>query len=329
MNWKTLLKQSLIQPKDLLKQLELPESLLNDLNIGHSLFPLRVTQSFINRMEKGNPQDPLLLQVLPLEPEAVNPPEFIDDPLQEQTANPLPGLLHKYQSRVLLITSGACAVNCRFCFRRNFPYDTNNPGTEGWEHVLAYIAQDLSIHEVILSGGDPLTLTDISLKNLLQGLEAIPHVTTLRIHSRIPIILPERIESDFITLFQRSRLQKVMVLHINHPNELDDSVKPALANLKIAGFQLLNQAVLLRGINDSADTQIILQRKLFQFGILPYYLHLLDRAKGTAHFEVSLAEAQCIICQMMDALPGYLVPKLVQEVPGKPSKQVIPIHSEH
>lgn len=320
MTWKTLLKQSQITPAALLQQLNLPLSMLDDLQIGDKLFPLQATPGFIARMEKGNPNDPLLLQILPLGAEALNPPGFVDDPLDEQSQNPLPGLLHKYNGRVLLITSGACAINCRYCFRRNFPYADNNPGRIGWQAVLDYIRQDTSIHEVILSGGDPLTLTDSSLQNLLSGLEAISHIQTLRIHSRIPIVLPERINSHFGHIFKNTRLNKVMVIHANHPNELDHSVHEALMMLKSLGFHLLNQSVLLKKINDSANVQIALQHKLFAFGVLPYYLHLLDPVKGAAHFETPVKVAQALVQELSKHLPGYLVPKLVKELPGNASK---------
>lgn len=322
-SWKQSLKNAISDPKVLLQSLDLPASLLDDLNIGHQLFPLRVPQSFVARMEKGNPKDPLLLQVLPLGLEAKIFEGFHKDPLEEQTHNPLPGLLHKYHGRILLIASGACAINCRYCFRRSFPYDENNPGTQGWDAVLQYVRNDPSITEVILSGGDPLSLTDTSLKKLLTGLENIAHVTTVRIHTRMPIVLPERIDEAFCALFAHTRLLKVMVIHANHPNELNAPVATALQKLKHLGFTLLNHAVLLRDINDTAETQIALQRKLFEFGVLPYYLNLLDRAAGTAHFEVSLSEAEILIAKMTAILPGYLVPKLVRETPGEKSKTML------
>jgi len=323
-----LLKQSQLTPLQLLQNLNLPLTLLDELKIANRLFPLRITPGFLSRIEKGNPKDPLLLQVLPLGAEKFNPPGFVEDPLDEQSQNPLPGLLHKYHGRVLLITSGACAINCRYCFRRSFAYAENNPGQQGWDLVLAYIENDPSICEVILSGGDPLTLTDSSLKKLLTGLEKITHVQTLRIHSRIPVVLPERIDGHFGQVFQNTRLSKVMVIHTNHANELDETVFSALDALKNLGFQLLNQSVLLKGINDSTETQVALQRKLFAFGVLPYYLHLLDPVKGAAHFEVSKAEAQTIMSEIVKILPGYLVPKLAREIPGESSKRIIPLQTE-
>lgn len=319
-SWKQSLKDAITDPKILLQTLELPASLLDDLNAGHRLFPLRVPKSFVARMEKGNPNDPLLMQVLPLRLEEQIFEGFVEDPLEEQTQNPLPGLLHKYKGRILLIASGACAVNCRYCFRRSFPYEENNPGTQGWDAVLDYVKKDKSISEVILSGGDPLTLTDTSLQKLIRGLEQIPHVTTLRIHSRIPVVLPERVDDHFCALFKDTRLLKVMVIHVNHPNELNDDVHHALQKLKACNFTLLNHAVLLRGINDDPEIQIALQRKLFAFGVLPYYLNLLDKAQGTAHFDISLQQAEALLKIMIASLPGYLIPKLVREIPGEASK---------
>ncbi len=319
--WKTALKTAITDPAQLLKMLALPSDLLPELLKGEALFPLRVPLEFVARMEKGNPKDPLLLQILPFGLEAHASPGFVDDPLEEQAANPIPGLLHKYYGRVLLIANGLCAVNCRYCFRRNFPYEDHRSSGAAWTQVLDYIEKDPSISEVILSGGDPLTLTDSSLKSLFLGLQKIPHVSTLRFHSRIPVVLPERIDADFLALFAHFPFHKVMVLHVNHPNELNTAVHTALSALKNAGFTLLNQSVLLKGINDEVDIQIALQKKLFASGVLPYYLHLLDHAKGTAHFEVDLAHAQQLMAALRLKLPGYLVPQLAREVPGLGAKQ--------
>lgn len=319
--WKIALKTAITDPVELLQALDLSPNLLPELLKGQALFPLRVPRGFLARMEKGNPRDPLLLQILPFSLEADTVPGFVDDPLEEQAANPVPGLLHKYYGRVLLIANGLCAVNCRYCFRRNFPYEDQRSTDPAWTQVLGYIAKDPSITEVILSGGDPLTLTDSSLQSLFSGLKKLPHVGTVRFHSRIPVVLPERIDSNFLALFEHFPFHPVMVLHVNHPNELNKEVHTALSALKKAGFTLLNQSVLLKGINNTVDIQIALQRKLFSFGVLPYYLHLLDRARGTAHFEVSLPEAQKILATLTCQLPGYLVPKLAREVAGLGAKQ--------
>ena len=322
-SWKLELKQLITQPEVLWRLLDLPVEYLPAAKTAVLTFPLRVSAALVARMQKGNVHDPLLKQVLPWHLELVPQPEnFSMDPLQEQKANKLPGLLHKYYGRVLLVLGGACAVNCRYCFRRHFPYEDNNPGTLGLNKILDYIHSDSSITEVILSGGDPLMLADLSLAKLVQALNEVPHLHTLRIHSRIPIVLPARIDEAFIELMRKSRLHKVMVTHVNHAQELDLSVQQALARLRSADFHLLNQAVLLRGINDSVSALIELSKKLFAFGVLPYYLHLLDPVHGSAHFEVPLLEAQRLMWQLMQKLPGYLVPKLASEVPGLGCKWV-------
>ena len=322
MNWKQLLREAVTDPAELLEILDLPADSLAEMQQATQSFSLRVPRGLVSRMQKGNPRDPILLQVLPLGLENLEVSGFVEDPLGEQDANPVPGLLHKYHGRVLLITNGHCAVQCRYCFRRNFEYQEQNPGQKGWQRAFAYIASDPSIHEVILSGGDPLTLTDYSLKGLLQQMQNTPHVRTLRFHSRVPIVLPERIDADFLALFAPLPQQKIMVIHCNHAQELDASVLKVLRDLKDAGFTLLNQSVLLKGINDHLQTQIDLQHKLFQYGVLPYYLHLLDRTKGAAHFEVDRLTAQALVEQMRHHLPGYLVPRLARETAGEPSKTV-------
>ncbi len=323
MNWKTLLRDAVTDPAELLQLLNLPADHLTEMRQATNLFTLRVPHGFVARMQKGNAQDPLLLQVLPLGLETLEVPGFVTDPLGEQVANPVPGLLHKYHGRVLLITNGHCAVQCRYCFRRNFAYEDQNPGQKGWRQAFDYIAADPSIHEVILSGGDPLTLTDHSLKGLLAYVQQTPHLKTIRFHSRVPIVLPERIDADFLALFEKVPQQKIMVLHCNHTQELDTSVLKACTALKQAGFTLLNQSVLLKGINDTLQTQLDLQHKLFEYGVLPYYLHLLDHSKGTAHFEVDLVTAEALIQQMRQHLPGYLVPRLARETAGEGAKTVL------
>jgi len=276
-------------------------------------------------MKKGDIHDPLLQQILPLGAELQEHPGFVKDPLNETAVNPISGLLHKYHGRVLLTVIGTCAINCRYCFRRSFPYHENNPGTAGWEKALEYIANDSSITEVIFSGGDPLVATDKYLFTLSQKIAAIPHVKTLRIHTRLPIVLPERITTDFIEWFTSSRLKPVLVVHCNHPQEINEEVAVRLHKLRDAKITLLNQAVLLKNINDKADILIKLSETLFEHGVLPYYLHLLDRTRGTAHFEVEEARAKQLIAKIMQKLPGYLVPKLVREIAGAPAKSPIAI----
>lgn len=319
-SWQMLLSQAITDPKELISLLELDPSLIPAAERAAKLFPLRVPRGFVARMKKGNIQDPLLKQVLPLDVEFDQMPGYTHDPLGEQRANPIPGLLHKYHGRVLLTVTSACAVNCRYCFRREFPYEENNPGKQGWEKTLEYIAVDSTIKEVILSGGDPLVANDAYLVGLTQKIALIPHVQTLRVHSRLPIVLPERVTTTLLEWLMGTRLQPVLVVHCNHPNEVDDNVRSALAKLKKVGVILLNQAVLLKEINDNADVLVHLNESLFKAGVLPYYLNVLDKVRGIAHFDVNLTTARAIIDQLRRRLPGYLVPRLVQEIAGATSK---------
>jgi len=285
-----------------------------------SEFPLRVPRGFVDRMARGDLHDPLLRQVLPVNEETLQVEGFTPDPLEELDAMPSPGLLHKYRGRALLTLTGACAVHCRYCFRRHFPYNDANPVNTHWEQSIDYLARHPDIHEIILSGGDPLSLTDNRLQALTDRLSALPHLHTLRIHSRLPVVLPERVDDGLLAWIRQQRLRVVMVLHCNHPNEIDAPVRTAMQRLARAGAILLNQSVLLRGINDDAATLIGLSETLFAAGILPYYLHRLDRVQGTAHFEVDADRACTLISEVHAALPGYLVPRLVEEIPGKPGK---------
>jgi EF-P beta-lysylation protein EpmB len=270
-------------------------------------------------MRRGDPNDPLLRQVLPLAEELAETPGFSRDPLDEHNAMPVPGVLHKYQGRILLTATGACAVHCRYCFRRHYPYGAANPGRDP-EQTLEYVRRRKEINEVILSGGDPLTLTDSRLSQLVARLETLPHITRLRIHSRVPVVLPERIDANLLEWLKKTRLQVVLVIHANHANEIDANVREAMRSLKEVGVSLLNQSVLLRGINDNAGTLAELSETLFRAGVLPYYLHQLDSVQGAAHFEVTDGEAIKLINQLRTALPGYLLPQLVREIPGQASK---------
>lgn len=321
--WQKALTNLVTDPEQLFQLLDLDANYLEAAKRACELFPLRVPQSFIQTMEKGNINDPLLKQILPLGAEFTNTPGFSADPLSEKQINPLPGLLHKYHGRVLLTISGACAVNCRYCFRREFAYTENNPGSKGWSKVIDYIAADNSIEEVIYSGGDPLTASDLYLQRLTEKIKAIPHIKRLRIHTRLPIMIPERICDEFIHWFTQTNMQPILVLHCNHPNEITEHVKQKLNLLKAKGVTLLNQAVLLKGINDEAKVLIKLSENLFECNVLPYYLHLLDRVNGTAHFEVDEAHALSLIKAMNGKLPGYLVPKLVREISGEKNKTSI------
>ena len=287
------------------------------------LFPLRVPLAFVERMRPGDPRDPLLRQVLPLEDELAEVPGFAADPVGDDAALVAGGVLHKYRGRALLVTTGACAVHCRYCFRRHFPYADANASADGWQSALDYLRSQPDVTEVILSGGDPLTLSDRRLKTLADALADISHLRRLRVHTRLPIMNPARIEDALLDWLAGTRLDPVMVIHANHANEIDATVAEALARLGSRGVTLLNQAVLMRGVNDSADALADLSERLFEAGVLPYYLHLLDRVRGAAHFEVPEAEAVALHAEVAARLPGYLVPKLVREIAGEPGKTLI------
>ncbi|OGI52148.1 MAG: EF-P beta-lysylation protein EpmB, partial [Candidatus Muproteobacteria bacterium RIFCSPLOWO2_01_FULL_60_18] len=268
----------------------------------------------------GDPHDPLLRQVLPLAEECLTAEGFGTDPVGDLAAMAAPGVLHKYQARVLLTVTGACAVHCRYCFRRHFPYADANPATGQWHAALDYIAGDDTITEVILSGGDPLTLSDRRLAEFTRQLETIPHLRRLRLHTRLPIVLPERVNDELLAWLGDTKLKTVMVVHANHAQEIDASTRSALGELKAIGTELLNQSVLLCGVNDSADALAALSEKLFEAGVLPYYLHMLDKVQGAAHFEVNETAARQLMTELNRRLPGYLVPRLVREIPGMPGK---------
>jgi EF-P beta-lysylation protein EpmB len=287
---------------------------------AHSDFQVRGPHAYLSRIRKGDPNDPLLRQILPVSEELLAVPGYSKDPLAEQQANPVPGLIHKYHGRLLLVVSPNCAVNCRYCFRRHFPYQENRPARPEWQNALDYSARDASISEVIYSGGDPLVTGDNQLRWLTEQIAGIRHVKRLRIHTRLPVVIPDRITDSCLQWLTETRLQTSMVIHSNHPNELDDSVGSSLLALKSAGITVMNQSVLMAGINDDTDTLAQLSERLFEFGTLPYYLHQLDKISGAAHFEVSDETARQLHSQLLVRLPGYLVPKLVREIPGSPSK---------
>ncbi|MGZ8184859.1 MAG: EF-P beta-lysylation protein EpmB, partial [Methylobacter sp.] len=274
-------------------------------------------------MEKGNPHDPLLRQVLPVNEEMLVYPGFSSDPVGDIQAAAQTGVLHKYYGRVLFINTGSCAINCRYCFRRNFPYSDLQLTKQKEIAAIQYIQEDSSISEVILSGGDPLLLNDARLTHLIQQLSAIKHLKRIRIHSRLPVVLPARITDELINTLVSSPVQIVVVIHCNHANEINERVILVCKSLKENGIIIFNQSVLLKGVNDNAAALCDLSEKLFTHGIIPYYLHLLDKASGTGHFDVTEAEALMLIKQVQDTLPGYLVPKLVKEQRGAASKQYI------
>jgi len=318
--WQAALRTAITDPKELFQLLDLDDKLLKNTYAAAKNFPLKIPRSLIARIQKGNINDPILQQVLPLGIEN-NPVEgYSNDPLQEKSVNPVPGLLHKYHGRVLLTLTGICGINCRFCFRRHFPYNDNNPGTKGWHHVLDYIAADSSIVEVILSGGDPLIVSDHLLSEFSKKLTLIPHLKRLRIHSRMPIVLPERITPELIQWCNNSNLKIILVTHCNHPQEINDAVANAMRSLTKTGVTVLNQTVLLKGVNDRAQTLIDLSEALFAASILPYYLHVLDKVQGAAHFDIDNQMAKSLHWQITKQLPGFLVPKLVCEKPDMPAK---------
>lgn len=318
--WQAQLSGAIRDPRELCRRLGLDERWLPGAEAGHALFEVRVPEAFLARMRPGDPGDPLLRQVLPLGEEAHPIPGYVADPLEEAAHTPAKGLIHKYHGRVLLITSPACAVNCRYCFRRHFPYAENSPSMAQWEASLDTLRNDPSITEAILSGGDPLATSDRRLAWLSERLEAIPHLKRLRIHTRLPVVIPERIDAELLGWLGATRLQKVVVLHINHANEIDEAVIDACRRLSDAGVTLLNQSVLLRGVNDTVETLAALSERLFEAGVLPYYLHVLDPVTGAAHFDVPDDEARELVAGLRDVLPGFLMPRLVREIPGEGSK---------
>ena len=314
--WQEILSDLITDPKELVQLLQLDPSSQPPSLAATDQFPLKVTKSFVAAMEL----DPLLRQVWPSKLEEAEISGFVSDPLMEAEANPVPGLLHKYHGRVLLTTVPHCAIHCRYCFRRHFNYGGNTPSRLQWNQALDYIRSDQSIEEVILSGGDPLAASDRQLARLIGQLDEIPHLTTLRIHSRMPIVLPERLTVELIYLLEKSRLKPILVLHCNHAQEISPSVARYLHKIDANRVKMLNQSVLLAEVNDNSTILSKLSRALFSLNVLPYYLHLPDRVAGTGHFAVTPIKGREIIQEMENQLPGYLVPQLVQEEPGKPAK---------
>jgi EF-P beta-lysylation protein EpmB len=286
-------------------------------------FPLFAPREFIARMETGNPHDPLLKQVLPLGDELFIQKGFTTNPVGDLEAQAAPGMLHKYHGRALLITTGACAVHCRYCFRRSYPYSDGPRSLADWEPSLEAIAADSTIEEVLLSGGDPLTIVDSQLAALARRLEAIDHVRRLRIHTRLPIVIPQRVNDELLGWLRGTRLTPIVVVHANHPHEIDNAVSQSLARLVDAGMPVLNQSVLLRGVNDNSEVLIELSRRLVNLRVMPYYLHQLDRVQGAAHFEVPVCRGIELIEAMRRQLPGYAVPRYVQEIAGDDGKRVL------
>jgi len=320
-SWKKTLSEAITNPTELLTELKLNPTQDPKTEAAIRQFPLRIPKPFAKLIKPNTPNDPILQQILPIAQESIEVPGYCPDPLKEQQQNPVPGVLHKYKSRALFIVTGGCAIHCRYCFRRHFPYEQQS--TKRWQTAINYIEQHPEINEVILSGGDPLLLPDKPLSELLNKLNTIPHITRLRIHSRIPIVLPNRIDTPCLNWLNKLTKPLILVVHCNHPQEISTEAKEALSHLNTSNITLLNQAVLLKNINDNADTLIDLSETLFASNVLPYYLHLLDKTSGTAHFNVSKPKAQKLMQTLLKTLPGYLVPKLVQEIPGTPHKTPI------
>jgi EF-P beta-lysylation protein EpmB len=320
--WQRELAQAVTEPGELLRLLGLDPTRVPHLTGAMAGLRLRVPRGFVRRMRRSDPFDPLLLQVLPDLRELIEQPGFLADPLAEQQHQSAPGLLHKYSGRALLISTGACAVHCRYCFRREFPYQQAAAEGGRWHAALAAIAADSTIEELILSGGDPLTLGTARLAQLTAELAGVPHLRRLRLHTRTPIVLPERVDAALSRWLADLPWPCVIVLHCNHANEIDDAVRAAAQRLRATGATLLNQSVLLAGINDSVAALEALSQALFAAGVLPYYLHLLDRVRGSAHFEVPEQQAHALMRQLAGRLPGYLVPRLARDAPGSATKLV-------
>lgn len=321
--WQRALREAIRDPAELCRLLELPAEYEAPALRAAQAFGLFVPRGYAELMRRGDPHDPLLRQVLPLDQELTAAPGFAADPVGDAAAALGAGLLQKYQGRALMIATGACAVHCRYCFRRHYPYSEGPRSLAEWEPAFERLAADPSIEEVLLSGGDPLTLVDSWLARLAERLASIGHLRRLRIHTRLPIVIPERVCDELIAWLRGTRLTPIVVVHANHPAEISDSVAAALSRLVDAGIPVLNQAVLLRGVNDDADALAELCRRLVDLRVMPYYLHQLDRVAGAAHFEVPEETGRRLIAELRRRLPGYAVPRYVRETPGAASKSLL------
>ena len=319
--WQQALREAVRDPRELLDLLGLDRLAPRLSDEAMVQFPLRVPRGFVARMRRGDPSDPLLRQVLPLDDEMRPMPGFGLDAVGDGAAKTAPGVIQKYRGRALLVATGSCAIHCRYCFRRHFPYAEETAARDGWREAVDLIRQDASIEEVLLSGGDPLSLSNGKLAELTGALADIPHLRRLRIHSRLPIVVPERVDDGLMGWLSALPWPVTLVVHANHANEFDGTVDAALGRLRAAGVHLLNQAVLLRGVNDSVDALAALSERGFAAGVLPYYLHQLDRVAGVAHFEVDDAHARALHAGLAARLSGYLVPRLVREIPGDTGKR--------
>ena len=321
-SWQKELANVITDPKTLLELLDIPPENYQQHFAARKLFPVRVPRPLLSRIKKGDINDPILKQVMPLDVEFSITDGYVEDPLEEHDTV-APGLLHKYKHRVLMMVKTGCAINCRYCFRRHFPYADNSPNKARWQQALSYIQNHQEINEVIFSGGDPLMASDEHLQWLIDEIEKISHIRRLRIHTRLPIVIPQRITPALVKTLSSTTLKVTVVFHINHANEIDESVIQAIEPLRAARIPLFNQSVLLKGINDKANTLAALSERLFDIGIQPYYLHLFDKVQGVAHFDISEEVAKKIILQLMAILPGFLMPKLVREIAGESSKTPI------
>jgi EF-P beta-lysylation protein EpmB len=319
-DWQQALSDAFTNLPTLLDYLKLDPGIAPQQEMASEQFPLRVPRVFAELMRPGDANDPLLRQVLPLADETAQPPGFNQNPVGDREAETTPGLLHKYRGRALVVATGACAVHCRYCFRRHYPYASGSATPRQWDRILAYLEGHPEVEEVILSGGDPLMVSDKRLAGWVETLAALPRLKRLRLHTRLPVVLPQRVTSALTEILGQTRLQTLVVIHANHPKELSPKVALALASLRAAAIPLLNQSVLLRGVNDDIETLTSLSERLFEQGVMPYYLHLLDRVAGAAHFEVDESRARSLYRLLQARLPGYLVPKLVREIAGECSK---------
>ncbi len=317
--WRKIQKENFTHWEKLADFLELSDAHRQNL-ILRPRFPLNLPKRLAEKIQKSTLDDPILKQFVPLQEELLPTPGYLDEPLQDTSFRKTKKILHKYDGRALLLATSACAMHCRFCFRKNFPYETE---TIDFTQDLNYILQEKSINEIILSGGDPLSLNDTQLDTLFQAFDTMPHIKRIRFHSRFPIGIPERIDISFLQILKNSSKQIVFIIHCNHPKELDKDVASSLKKIQKIGIPILNQSVLLQGVNDNEQTLLELSETLVQAGILPYYLHVLDPVEGSAHFHVTDARAHELIQHLQKHTSGYAVPRLVREVPGMLSKQVL------
>lgn len=322
-SWQQELQSAFTNIDELLCFLELNIDDLSRHYKAAKTFPLLVTKSYAQRIKKSDWNDPLLRQVLPHPEELEKHPAYLSDPVGDNQASISPGLLHKYYGRVLLVSTGACAIHCRYCFRREFPYSDNTAHRSQTDSIKQYLTTHPEVTEIILSGGDPLTLSDLKLQHLFELFKNLPQIERIRIHSRIPIVLPSRMSKKLLSILSSTNKKVIMVIHANHPNELDNEVSSTLFSIKNAGVTLLNQSVLLHGVNDDTETLTNLSHRLFDCNTLPYYLHTLDKVAGAIHFDSTMQHTVEIYNQLQQKLPGYLVPKLVCEEAGKPHKTLL------